>query len=511
MKPLLVALLLCAAVLAGCASTSSPSTSSNEPALAHPYQFDCSLSNWADPCTARASPNDSPSKAEVDIAVNPKDPLNVFVASKDLDRKASDCVWAVGQVTKDGGKTWKTTYVGGLAAERPQTSIFYGWHCITDPILTFNKDGDLFYALQMYHYDPVGLPSVPDPTGTGLVGVPAGGYQLLTVSHDGGESFSETYLMHAGDSGGVLFDDYMRIAANPMTGTVYTIWNQLTATAAPVGQSIPILVAYKPGSAAVQPPVYFPNVGSAASSQDVNALSLGESAVVADTTGKVYAWLGGFNSPNVVYFATSTDDGATFSLLQKAFDFTPMGALENSSYRYGTSVELAVDNSAGPHDGCLYAAWGGREAGVVGPSDIYTRHSCDGGATWSAPLLVNEAQRADGQWMARVSVDGLGTVHILYATRAYDPGHTLVDLEHAYSLDGGLTWRTERVTGISYDGDKGIHQNGFPFLGDYIGIASAGDRTYMGFPECIEAACEIGVALSVHTPHNEGVEEHHHG
>jgi hypothetical protein len=476
--------------------------------------MDCAISNWDDPCTALASPNESPSKAEVDIAVNPKDPLNVFVASKDLDRKASDCVWAVGQVTKDGGKTWKTTYVGGLAAERPQTSVFYGWHCITDPILAFNKDGTLFYSLQMYKYDPVGVPKVSDPLG--LVTLPPDmGLQLIAVSHDGGASFPETYVMHGGDSGGLLFDDYMRMAANPVTGTVYTIWNQLTANAAPVGQSIPMMVAFKPGSGPgqtqVQPPVYFPNTGAAVSEQDPNGLTLGESGIVADSKGTVYAWLGGFNSPGQAWFATSTDDGQTFTPLTKAFDFTPMGSLQNSTYRTGTSVELAVDDSGGDHDGCLYAVWGGHEPASVGPSDIYVRTSCNGGQRWSDPILVNAEHRQDGQWMPRVSVDGLGTVHVVYATRAYATNHTFMDLEHAYSLDGGLTWRTEKVTSTPFDGQKGIHQNGFPFIGDYIGISSAGEKTYLGFPECIEAACQIGVALSVHTPHDENVEAHHHG
>ncbi len=55
-----------------------------------------------------------------------------------------------------------------------------------------------------------------------------------------------------------------------------------------------------------------------------------------------------------------------------------------------------------------------------------------------------------------------------------------------------------------------MHQSGFPFFGDYIGISSAGEWTYMGFPECITEVCEIGVAVSRHTSHAEDVEPHTH-
>ncbi|MEA3166843.1 MAG: hypothetical protein QOJ26_1717, partial [Thermoplasmata archaeon] len=100
------------------------------------YSVDCSIgsSDWSEPCLAWSSRNESPSKTEIDIAVNPTDPLNVFVASKDLDPVASPCVWSVGQVTHDGGHSWSTVYVGGPQAERGPTSPLFGWACITDPI-----------------------------------------------------------------------------------------------------------------------------------------------------------------------------------------------------------------------------------------------------------------------------------------------------------------------------------------------------------------------------------------
>ena len=479
-----LALAVPALLLAGCMATVTDGTTGQPPPPPPPpFKLDCSTSHWNQTCVALASPNDSPSKAEVDIAVNPKDAKNVFVASKDLDRKASDCVWAVGQATFDGGATWQTTYVGDTLANRTPGQPLYGWHCITDPILQFEPDGTLHYSLQAYRFNPAGLPYVNDPTGT--VGLPPEmGNMYHAVSHDGGKTFSDIFPMHVGDET-VIFHDYMRMGVNPKTSTVFTIWNQLTGGAA----SEPVLVAVEKGATRARPPVYFP--------QTISPTGLGESSVVGASDGTVYAWLSGFNSGGNAVLATSIDDGLTFSTPQKVWSFTPMGELQGAQFRTGTSVELAVDNTDGQNKGCLYAVWGGKETGTVGPSDIYVRVSCNQGGVWTEPILVNREHREDGQWMPRVSVDGGGHVHVVYYTRAYDPAGHLVDAEHAYSMDGGHNWTTQRLTSVSFDGDKGIHQDGFPFIGDYIGIASAGNDTYMGFPVTQTGRAEIGVAHTV--------------
>jgi hypothetical protein len=203
-----------------------------------------------------------------------------------------------------------------------------------------------------------------------------------------------------------------------------------------------------------------------------------------------------------------------------AFTWQGMASLEAHGdyeplYRTITVVELAADRTAsgtsmaGPsfngttpsYAGCLYAVWGGRETvdgnDTVGPSDIYTRRSCDKGATWTEPVLINRNAREDGQWMPRVSVDGHGAVHVVYYTRAYDLDHNLIDAEHAYSTDGGQNWTVERLTSQSFDGNLGVHQNGFPFIGDYIGIDSVGDHTFMGFSHTATGRAELVVGHSV--------------
>lgn len=474
-----VAFVLTILLAAGCLGATTPKP--DEPGAAALYKPDCTLGapdgNWTETCVVKASPNPSPSKAEIDLVVNPKDPQNVVTAAKDLDRKASNCVWAVPEVSKDGGKTWTSVYIGGERNARKPGDPLYGWECITDPILAFNKDGVLFYSLQVYNYMTGGAGAAP------LEGAPvsnAGSEILLARSKDGGLTWDKIVTEHVGD-GTAIFHDYMRMAANPKTGTVYTIWNQLS-----VAVSQPVLVASADGGETVRPPVYFPQTDSPS--------GLGESAIFADNDGTVYVLFGGLNSGGDVYVATSTDDAQTFTAPTKVFSTKPIDSpLPNSTFRVGTSVEGAIDRSSGGHKGCLYAAWADGGKGH-GDAEILAARSCDKGKTWTKPVRVNQDATASDQFMPRVAVDDAGAVHVAYITRAYDPGNKLLDAESAVSTDGGATWVATRLTTRSWDGDKGVHQDGFPFYGDYIGIDSAKGVTYVAFPDCATGVCEIGVA-----------------
>jgi hypothetical protein len=51
---------------------------------------------------------------------------------------------------------------------------------------------------------------------------------------------------------------------------------------------------------------------------------------------------------------------------------------------------------------------------------------------------------------------------------------------------------------VSFDGNLGIHQDNFPFIGDYIGISSVGDDTWMGYPDCHTGVCELAAAHSAY-------------
>ncbi|MGQ0536517.1 MAG: hypothetical protein ACT4PT_10640 [Methanobacteriota archaeon] len=493
--PRLLAVLLLAPVVAGCLDAGDGGDEPL-PTIGFPFLQDCTLTNWGDPCTVLASPNDSPSKAEIDLVVNPTDPMNVFVASKDLDPAASPCVWSVGQVTKDGGDTWNTVYVAGKRGERLPPNPLFGWNCITDPIMVFDAEGTLYYALQAYNYDPSetwgpGLPC--DPTGQLCDPATSGSAFFLARSTDGGETFPHIIPMAVGD-GNVVFHDYPRMLANPATGSVHTVWNAVGS-----GGVNPYVVTTRDGGESVDRPtvVAFP---------DAPRTTFFASGFAAGSDGTLYMTVGkigpeflveGFPETLLGHLAVSRDDGRTFAEFLPAFEIFPFGGLPNVEFRAGTKAELAMDNSGGPYSGRLYVVFDdarNRVSESVPNVDVSVAWTDDGGATWSEPLRVNGDPTPHDQWMPRATVGPDGALHVMFYDRRYDPTNRLVDVTYAVSTDGGATFSEKRVTATSFDGDLGVHQNGFPFIGDYNGIGAVGPHLYMGYADTRTGRAEIAVA-----------------
>jgi hypothetical protein len=100
--------------------------------------------------------------------------------------------------------------------------------------------------------------------------------------------------------------------------------------------------------------------------------------------------------------------------------------------------------------------------------------------------------------MPNVAVAGDGSVHVFYMDKQFDPQHKLIDITHAVSLDGGKTWTTERVSTLSYDGDLGRHQDGFPFIGDYLGVSCVAHDCWAGFPDASNGETTVIAAAHVH-------------
>lgn len=453
--------------LAGCLGPSEERPPVVQPRV---YLQDCIMApgaggaTWPEPCLALASPNDSPSKAEVDLAVNPTNPRNVVVASKDRDPTASDCVWSVAQATKDGGRTWTTSYVGGDKAHRAPAAT--GYQCVTDPIMAFDAHGVLYYSMQAYQDNPrtVPLPSVP------YLGTPSpGSAMVLARSKDGGLSWDKYNVQVLGD-GYLVFHDYQRMLVNPKTGSVHTIWNALRDFGSPPVDPTPSYVAAtvvtsRDGGETVDPPVF---IGP----RDASVTTQFFSGFAATKDGTIYVTVNkGQNSDageaTDVWIYKSTDDARTFTEVGKAFQIHPTKRQYTEEHKFRTApfVEMAIDDSNGPHAGRVYLfwpEWNGKD------SDILSSWSDDGAKTWSTWVNVAERPERDQLFM-RPAVGPDGRVHVLFTTTAYS-GNNLLDQVHAWSEDGGTTWHNDRLTTLPYDGDKGIHQDGFPFIGDYNGL-----------------------------------------
>lgn len=168
--------------------------------------------------------------------------------------------------------------------------------------------------------------------------------------------------------------------------------------------------------------------------------------------------------PTPLRAVRSTDAGRTWTDAQITDRHIPVGF-----------PMLAVDRSAGPRRGRVYAAWVSDEES----SFVLLGHSDDAGRSWSAPTIVHRARSAVGRARPAVHVNRDGVVVVSWTDGRDDAagrGAWCWDVYAAMSLDGGATFEEEErltpaVTCSQIPGN-GAAGRRWRWGGDYAGIAS---------------------------------------
>jgi len=460
MKPS-AALWLCTTILvAGCSGVKPPA--GDAPAAAT-WNLDCDIGHieqaldaaWPHACAVRASHTPG-YKQELWLAVNPKDPDNVVIGAKEVETAASaDCVWNAVTYTKDGGRTWHDLNIGGAKyIDRAPTDPWYGYACNTDPILQFSANGDVHYGVEVYNagFQTYDTPLREQAGSSGLLGWKI----LLATSHDGGATWPDV-ITYQPDL--VTVTDYSRMVVSPKTGSILEAINHLGP------DSCHVLASRDGGQTADPYAVADPLDGT-----DPTSVACRVIAAAPDGTVVV-----GFERASDTYWLRSTDDGRTWTDGNAGFPFQPIGGFEENEFRTGTNFEALYDA-----DGTLWVVYAD---GSAGNADVLVRRSTDHARTWSDPVKVNDDNGTNDQFLPNIAAAADGSLHVLFLDKRWDPANKLLDATWAVSLDGGATWRNERVTAKSFDGDLGRHQSGAPFIGDYLGIDTAGDVVWGTFPD----------------------------
>jgi hypothetical protein len=186
---------------------------------------------------------------------------------------------------------------------------------------------------------------------------------------------------------------------------------------------------------------------------------------------------------NTVQFSKSTDGGVSWSPPQTVQRFIPLpNTFPQQAFR---SLSLPI-MAAGPR-GELYVSYADYEPlRATTPdedglqADIRLSRSLDGGATWSAPVRVNQDETNADQFQQYVRVTPAGQVNVSFFDRRLDrpnppshPGNFFIDTFLARSNDGGTTWRDARVSHDSWDPsiNPPISRSG-QFIGDYQGLVA---------------------------------------
>jgi len=206
-----------------------------------------------------------------------------------------------------------------------------------------------------------------------------------------------------------------------------------------------------------------------------------------------------FCNPPHLLVDRSTDGGVTWGTdhLVTGAATIPVGALDVEGHdlviRGGDTPDVGVEVNNFPvmavapdNPDTVYAVWNdGRwdtPFSIYGHpgkhGDIAFSRSTDGGATWSAPLRVNDDPLANGidQFMPAIAVAPDGAIGVSWYDRRVNPGSYLYDTFYSQSTDGGLTWSAnQRVSDASSDPMVGANAEGVGDLGEYRSMALAPD------------------------------------
>lgn len=174
---------------------------------------------------------------------------------------------------------------------------------------------------------------------------------------------------------------------------------------------------------------------------------------------------------------------------------TQQGSRFPGQFRVPPLVYLDVDENTG----VLYACYFDTTNIVDGQRnvDLYFTRSENQGTTWTTPVVINGDNDPPGdQFFSWIEVDSAGRIHIV----TFDSRHTvqndgvtdgMFDAYYTLSEDGGDTWTEFRLTPNSWNSaDDGI-LGGSQFLGDYLGLAVAGNKAYPVYIDTTNGQSEL--------------------
>jgi hypothetical protein len=183
---------------------------------------------------------------------------------------------------------------------------------------------------------------------------------------------------------------------------------------------------------------------------------------------------------NTLYVSKTTDGARTWSEATPVQRFLPLpNVFPRQAFRNLSLPIMAVGRNSE-----LYVTYPdynpaplpGDEDGLQ--ADIKLTKSLDAGATWSAPVKVNQDTGNADQFQPYVRLTPHGQVNVSFFDRRVDrpdpprhPGNFFIDTWLARSDDAGATWTDSRVSHDSWDPSINPPISGSgQFIGDYQGL-----------------------------------------
>lgn len=475
------------------------------------------------------SPNTS---IEPWAAVDPTDASRLLVGHQQDRWSDGGARGLIDALSNDGGATW----TNAIPPNPPNVTECTGGKDArgSDPWVVFANDGTaLFMSLVINPAKPT------TPFGARHSAM------LASRSADHAQTWSAPVALITNNSPHVLNDKNSMTADPTENGVVYAVWDQLSvfpktdAGAALLAQNegIPIareLLNSKAGASAVCVPFNKPPCKGGAPFYKFNftgpsllALSADNGAtwrtpvaiyspgtnaqtidnlVQVTPTGKVYDFFTVINAPTAgavnIGFVWSSNKGINWSAPTFVTDIQVAGVVSPDSGQPLRDASILYAVSANPVNGAIYLTWQDDRftatacttpTGTIPIDGIAFAQSLDGGATWSAPVMINQTPvnstnpcRQQAFIPAVVATGDGKTIVVTYYDFRNDTNtpagfeatdYFAIFCSTAANCSNPANWGNEqRLTTASFNILNAPVARGH-FLGDYMGLAASGPTT----------------------------------
>ena len=428
-----------------------------------------------------AAATDSPAPVgydgEIQIAVNHRNPNQIVAAANTWGTAGAPCNNDETQsvfYSSDGGATWSYTCA-------PSNNLFNLGTCNatvfgSDPALAWNDNNEVFLNYMLL-----------------CSSVASTKYSMVVArSADGGATWTNQGVIKNSWATTALEDKNFyaidNTPASPFYGRHYTCWDRNNNEK----------FAYSTSNGATWTEVDLPTAatGTYDLACEIAVQRNGTVHVVFDTLDC------GANCTNErMFYTRSTNGGVSWSTPVLVRDFNLVG-FSNANYppvadNRGINPfgAIDVDNSGGACDGTLYVTFSDWTSGGATENDVWVSRSTNNGASWSAPLKLNDDGLAGRtQFHPFLQVDpSNGAVVVAWHDARNDSANRKVDYYATRSTDCGVSFEANvkasqpsaefNNSGISTtDENTTDNPNRNPNqYGEYMGLAAQGGKAYLAW------------------------------
>jgi hypothetical protein len=453
------------------------------------------------------------------IAADPTDPRNLLAGWQQDRWSNGGARGDVAGVSLNGGASWRTVVIPGVS--RCAGGEFLR---ASDPWVDFSPNGVAYFMSLAFE------PDLTSPTG-GFLGFGRNA-MLVNRSTNGGLSWGDPITLIETDDPRFL-NDKNSLTADPTNPSfAYAVWDRLRDFAVPPPDGSPrpgfrggpvgareraarLKEAAEAAGRGEQPeqepdqiffegPTLFTRTTNGGRSWErprvifdpgPNAQTI-NNIVVVQPNGTVFDFFTQVfsNGGTRIGFVRSFDKGRTFpgGPRYAATIATVRGVVTPDTQELVRDASILYDPAVDPENGNLYLVW--QDVRFRGIDEVAFSMSTDGGGSWSEPVRVNKTPTIRGNplrgqvFVPSVEVGPGGVLVVTYYDFRNDGSRGELADYWAVFCDpstadcrNGASWGGElRLTNRSFDMLDAPVARGY-FLGDYMGLARAGDAVYPAF------------------------------